>query len=171
MLRACLRPEPTGEALAVTVLESKRRMILQDVEARLCAGSSLALAAGVLYYTSARGADPLVPVLGAWGGSLPTLLHGAAFTLLALAVSAPWPRLAVWICAGWLSVEVGFELLQADAVAHAIETGLPFPAPAWLRTYLDGTFDPLDVLAALTGVLAAFGIATRTAAGAAEGAR
>ena len=169
MLRACLRPEPTVEAHAMTVRESRRRMALHEVEARLCAGSALTLAAGVLYYTAARGADPLVPVLGAWGASWPTLLHSAAFTLLALAVSAPWPRLAAWVCTGWLSVEVGFELLQADAVAHAIETGLP--APAWLRTYLDGTFDPLDVLAALTGVLAAFGIATRTAAGAAEAAR
>ena len=144
-------------------------MTLHDVERRLCAGSALALGAGLLYYAGARGTEPLVPALGAGGGSLPTILHSAAFALLALAVTAPWPRLAAYVCAGWLAVEAGFELLQVDAVARAIETG--WAVPAWLRAYLDGTFDPLDVLAAVTGVLAAFGFANRTAARTAEAAR
>ena len=143
-------------------------MTLHSVEARLCAGGAVALAAGVLYYAGARGAEPLAPALGAWGGSLPTLLHSAAFALLALAVSAPWPRLAPWVCAGWLAVEAGFELLQLGAIARFLEGVLT--VPQWLRTYLDGTFDPLDVLAASAGVLFAFLIATRTGA-AAEDAR
>ena len=138
-------------------------MTLHSVEARLCASGALALAAGVLYDAGARGAEPLTPALGAWGGSLPTLLHSAAFALLALAVSAPWPRLAPWVCSGWLALEAGFELLQRDGTARVLEAALP-SAPSWLRAYLDGTFDPLDVLAAAAGALLAFLIATCTMA-------
>jgi hypothetical protein len=125
------------------------------IEARLCAGALLALAAGVGVYVLARGAHPLLPGLEAWSGPLPTLLHTVAFALLSLAACAPWPRLAPAVCAGWVLLEGGFELLQLDAVARvpALQS-LALAAPV-IRAYLNGRFDPLDILAATVGALVA----------------
>jgi hypothetical protein len=144
-------------------------MVAHSIEARLCAGGALALAAGVLFYACVRAAQPWPP--GPWGGSLPTFLHSVAFALLALAVTAPWRRLAPWVCAGWLAVEVAFELLQADAIAGAVQSAGLASGPHWLRAFLAGTFDPLDLCAATAGVILAFLIATRTDARAEEAAR
>ena len=137
-------------------------MTLHSVETRLCAGAALVLAAGALFYVCARGAHPLTTVPAVWGGSLPTLLHSAAFALLALAVTAPWPRLAPWVCAGWLAVEAGFELFQLESVARI--ANVAGPETPWLRAFLAGTFDPADLLAAVAGVLLALMIAAPTAA-------
>jgi hypothetical protein len=143
------------------------KMVAQSIEVRLCAGGALALAAGVLFYVL-RAAQPLSDP---WGGSLPTFLHSVAFALLALAVTAPWGRLAPWVCAGWLAVEAAFELLQVDAVAGALQAAGLASGPHWLRAFLAGTFDPLDLCAAAAGVSVAFLIATRSAARPQETAR
>ena len=115
-------------------------MTLHNARNRLCAPAQLlVLAAGALFYVCARGAHPLTTVPAVWGSSLPTLLHSAAFALLALAVTAPWPRLAPWVCGGWLAVEAGFELFQLESVARIANVDGP-DAP-WLRAFLAGTFD------------------------------
>jgi hypothetical protein len=142
-------------------IDMERRMVAHSIEARLCAGGALALATGVLFYVFVRAAQPLP---GPWAGSLPTFLHSVAFALLALAVTAPWRRLAPWVCSGWLAVEAAFELLQADAIADAVLSAGLASGPYWLRAFLAGTFDPLDLGAAAAGVLLAFLIATWTAA-------
>jgi hypothetical protein len=144
-------------------------MVAHSIETRLCAGGVLALAAGVLFYACVRAAPPLTPA--PWGGSLPTFLHSVGFVLLALAVTAPWRRLAPWVCAGWLVVEAAFELLQVDAIAGAVRSAGLTSGPNWLRAFFAGTFDPLDLCAAAAGVILAFLIATRTAARAQDASR
>lgn len=125
------------------------------METRLCAGALLVLTAGVGVYALARGAHPLLPGAEAWSGPLPTLLHTAAFVLLSLAVCAPWPRLAPVVSAGWLLLEAAFEVLQLDAVAHAPALQALARAEPLVRAYLNGRFDPLDILAAACGALVA----------------
>ena len=125
------------------------------IEARLCAGALLALAAGVGVYLLARGQHPLLPVIAQWSGPVPTLLHTVGFVLLCLAVVAPWPKLAPAVCAGWLLLESASEALQIDAVAQSpILRSLADAAPV-VRAYLSGSFDPLDVVAAAAGTLVA----------------
>jgi hypothetical protein len=136
-------------------------MRAQRVELGLCASALLALGAGIAVYVSARGAQPVVPALAHVSGSLPTLLHTLAFALLALAVAAPWPRLAPWLCVSCAVLEWAFELLQLPALARAV----PWPellhaVPAW-QAYLRGTFDPVDLVAAATGAALAYAIAVR----------
>jgi hypothetical protein len=125
------------------------------IEARLCTGALLVLTAGVGVYALARGAHPLLPGFAAWSGPLPTLLHTAAFVLLSLAVCAPWPRLAPVVCAGWVLLEAAFELLQLDAVAHMPALQALGRAEPLVRAYLNGRFDPFDILAAVCGALVA----------------
>ena len=131
------------------------------IEARLCAGALLVLAAGVGIYLLARGSHPLLPALAQWSGPVPTLLHTIAFVLLCLAVVAPWPRLVPAVCAGWFLLESAFEALQVDAVAQApIMRSLADAAPL-VRVYLSGSFDPLDVVAAAAGTLVAAALFAR----------
>ena len=131
------------------------------IEARLCAGALLALTAGIGIYALARGAHPPLPGLEAWSGPLPTLLHTSAFTLLSLAVCAPWPRLAPVVCAGWVLLEAGLELVQLDTVAHAPALQSLARAEPVFRAYLNGRFDPLDIVAAAAGALLAVAVFTR----------
>lgn len=139
-------------------------MIPEHAERRLCAAAAMALAAGAVVYLC-RGFAPL-SALVAWTGALPTLLHAAAFTGLCLAVTRPWPRLAPLVCAFWIIVEGGFEVLQIDAVAGALQSSAAAARVPFLAAHLRGTFDPLDVAAAVAGTLAAALLARRVAAGA-----
>jgi hypothetical protein len=137
--------------------------MLDYAERRLCAAATMALAAGAAVYLC-RGFAPL-PALVAWTGALPTLLHTVAFAGLSLAVTAPWPRLAPLVCAGWLVLEGGFEVLQIDAVAASLQSSVLARDVPLFAAYLRGTFDPLDLAAALAGTLAAAWLARRGAAG------
>ena len=134
-------------------------MYIRRREAPLCALACLALAAGAALYPVVRGAQPLFPALAAWTGALPTLLHSAAFVALSLAVIRPWPRLAPWICAGWLLLEGGLEIIQVDAVAQWAQARFS-TLPPLLRAHVAGTFDVFDLLAAAGGVVLAGAIAT-----------
>src|SRR5215510_10130411 len=111
-------------------------MTLQSIEARLCLMAAVALAAGALIYVYARGAPPPTATLALCLGSLPTLLHTAAFTLLSLAVVAPWPRLAPAVCAAWLAIECAFEALQSPAVANAMSLSTLAANSPLLHAYL-----------------------------------
>jgi hypothetical protein len=137
-------------------------MTLQSIETRLCVIAAAALAAGTLVYVYARGAVPSTALLALCLGSLPSLLHTTAFTLFSLAVVAPWPRLVPAVCAMWLAIECAFEALQSPAIADAMHVSDLATRSSLLRVYLNGTFDPADLLAAVAGALLAGWIATRT---------
>jgi len=139
---------------------------MQSLELRLCRYGLLALGAGSSIYLFARSAALPSPALSLWMGSLPTLLHTAAFALLSLAVVAPWPRLAPAVCAAWILVESAFEALQLPAVAELTRASAIAPDSTLLRAYLHGTFDPLDIVAAALGALLAGWIAACSRSGA-----
>ena len=137
-------------------------MTLQNTEARLCLMAAFALAMGTLVYVCARGAPPQSGMLAMWLGSLPTLLHTAGFTLFSLAVVAPWPRLLPAVCAGWLVIECAFETLQIPAIANAMHTSALASRSPLFHAYVNGTFDPMDLLAAVAGAVLAGTIAVVT---------
>jgi len=137
---------------------------MRNLELRLSLAGALALGAGALVYLCLRDHSPVASAFAVCMGSLPTLLHTAAFALLSLAVVAPWPRLAPAVCGAWFIIESAFEALQIPTVAqltHVIELA---PGSLLLRAYLRGTFDPADIAAAATGALLAAWIAARTRA-------
>jgi hypothetical protein len=133
-------------------------MAINRSEAALCSGAALALVAGTALYLGARGAHPWLPALAPWTGPLPTLLHTAAFVALTLAATRPWPRHALLAGAAWVLLEGGFEVLQIDPLARAMQARIGGDAPL-LRAHLEGTFDPLDLLAALAGAALAVAFA------------
>lgn len=130
-----------------------------------------ALALGTLVYALDRGAGTAVlwpraltrqggsPVFGAVGGSLPSLAHAFAFSLLS-ALALPWRR--AWqagACAGWAVVDALFEIGQHRALSGPLGELLP-PIAAYLRR---GTFDPLDVAAGCVGAALAYMLLRRFA--------
>jgi hypothetical protein len=111
------------------------------------------------------------PVFGVLGGSLPSFAHVCAFALLTAALLDGGRRLNQVICLGWLSVDVAFELGQHPTFATSVANAFP----GWFRhvpilnqtpTYfLSGTFDPLDILFATLGALAAYLVIVKTHSG------
>lgn len=91
-----------------------------------------------------------------WLGAAPTLLHVVALSLLMGATTAPGRRGAIVICATWVGVNALFELGQAPAAAAAISNWLGVHCDAFAcrrsaQFFLRGTFDVLDLVAALLG--------------------
>jgi hypothetical protein len=108
------------------------------------------------------------PIFGALGGSLPSFAHVCAFALLTAALLDGGRRLNQVICLGWLSVNVAFELGQhpklATSIAHAVP-GWFAQVPILNQTptyFLSGTLDPLDILFATLGALAAYSVIVKT---------
>ena len=108
-------------------------------------------------------------MFGVVGHSLPTFAHVFAFCLLTAALLAVGTEAAITVCLGWFLVDVAFELGQHSALAPALSTLIP-PWFAHLLIlnqtdsyFLDGTFDPLDLLAIALGALAAYVVIQRTA--------
>ena len=135
-----------------------------------------ALAVGVAVYLTDRGGDawfvpePLASDLNRWtifgaaGGSLPTLVHTAAFAVL-IAIALDLRRNgALLVCLAWMFVEVLLELLQIGAIGARIAGALPQamlvdPIAGYLRS---GTFSLGDLgAAALGGVIAAAALIPR----------
>lgn len=86
---------------------------------------------------------PVLPQI--WIDVLPTLLHVVALSLACIAVLSVRDRTRMaGTCAAWVVIDVALELLQ-------------HPWPALPR--LTGTFDPLDLVAAVAGGAVAFAIA------------
>ena len=133
---------------------------------------ALALAIGLIVYLTERdpsraalipaaaalATGPLVGVLGQW---LPSFVHPLAFSLFTAAARRAWTPPAYGACLAWWAVNVAFEVGQHPVVAA--------PVAAWLAElpqlgsiqallaayFLRGTFDPIDLLAATLGALAA----------------
>ena len=138
----------------------------------------LALIAGITLYLLSR--DPASAHFTAWlpsalfpdtpltcriCGSLPSLLHVYAFILFSATVLQPAStKQLAWLCLSWWGIESLFEVGQIDAVAVSIHQQLPewteqLPLLGIMDDYLlHGTFDPLDLLFAGLGTLAAFGL-------------
>jgi hypothetical protein len=133
-----------------------------------------ALGVGVLVYLVDRpAAQSVVPsaislfaltptVFGVLGHSLPTFVHVMAFILLTTAVLAGGKSTAVAVCLGWFALEAVFELGQHPAIAPALSTAIPswfahFPILNQTdRYFLNGTFDPMDLLAIVLGAAVAY---------------
>ena len=107
-------------------------------------------------------------VFGFIGQSLPTFAHVFAFCLLTAALLAGGKKAAMTVCLGWFLVDVAFELGQHSALAPALSTLTPpwfahLPILDQTASYfLDGTFDPLDLLAIASGALAAYVVIQRS---------
>jgi hypothetical protein len=107
---------------------------------------------------------PGVLRLPAWlGGSLPTFAHTTAFSLFTAAALAG-TRYPVWrVCALWAGVNAAFELGQHPLLRQPLSRGLlgaAWPVEAVRDYFARGTFDVADLLAALLGGLAAWGLLT-----------
>jgi hypothetical protein len=133
---------------------------------------ALALAAGLIVYLADRdpsraalipsaavlSTGPLVGALGQW---LPSFVHPLAFSLFTAAARRAWTPPAYGACLAWWAVNVAFEVGQHPVVAAPLAawlTALPQlgSIPALLAAYfVRGTFDPIDLLAATLGALAA----------------
>ncbi len=83
-------------------------------------------------------------LLGPLAGSLPSLLHAMAFSLMTAALLAPTLRMRAIACGVWLALGWMFEIAQAAAFRQTVGLGMA------------GTFDPQDMLAALLGSICAF---------------
>lgn len=122
------------------------------------------LALGTLVYALDRTAGSAVlwpraltrdggaPVFGTLGGSLPSLAHAFAFSILS-ALVLPWRRAAqAGACIGWALVDALFEIGQHRALSGALGELLPPLAGYWRR----GTFDPIDLAAGGVGAALAY---------------
>ena len=121
---------------------------------------------GTAYLLPAQLAQAL-PTLGngAALGSVPTFLHVFSFVLLTVAVARPHSRPAcAAIACGWCVTNVLFEAGQHPGIAPFIDQTLPasFDSVPILENvspfFLNGTFDPCDVLAAALGAVASTGL-------------
>jgi hypothetical protein len=138
--------------------------------------AALFLFLGTLVYLSARppGSAYLIPHLAitvppAWHawlgfvtGPLPTFAHTIAFVLLSAVFARPERSAMLHVCGLWFAIETLLEVGQAAPAALHIAALLP----AWFNQvpvldhvaayFLRGTFDPLDLVAAGSGVVAAY---------------
>ena len=157
-------------ANAVSVVTKLRRVRWTTI----CGASgTLALLLALVFYALLRadGTVYLLPVqvtqvlptvgTGLALGSIPTFLHVFSFVLLTVAVARPKSATTcVAIACGWCIVNVLFETGQHSGIAPLIDQILPasFDSVPLLENispfFLNGTFDPTDVLAAALGAVA-----------------
>jgi hypothetical protein len=109
----------------------------------------------------------ILPALfGAIGESLPAFTHVFAFSLLTAACLGNGRYVAVGACATWLLVDTAFELGQHPSLAPYVAVAVPEwfqQIPILGRTagyFLNGTFDPWDLVAIFAGTLAAYATLT-----------
>ena len=140
------------------------------------ASGTLALLLALVFYTLGRAESTayllpvqlsqLLPTVGTRAalGSLPTFLHVFSFVLLTVAVGRPQSATAcIAIACGWCVANILFETGQHPDIAPLIDSALPASFDSMLILenvgpfFLNGTFDPLDVLAAALGALASIG--------------
>ena len=93
--------------------------------------------------------------------SIPSFFHIYAFILLTAVVLNPSRTGLVFICLGWMGIELFFEIGQHLFLAPYLTGWVPgwfadFPYLEVANTYfITGTFDPMDVLFILFGTAAA----------------
>lgn len=141
----------------------------------------LGLAAGFFFYAMFRWQSPplvqalvgthwylgrsLPPALRSSMQSLPTALHVFAFSLLTIGVAGVtrW-RSRIACVALWVGINWAFEFLQGvdRAAFHRIMAAIPWHFDSLQQFVLHGTCDPRDVLAAVSGGLAALIVSSLT---------
>ncbi len=147
-------------------------------EATLLGAAAAALAVGLLVYLADRPAGTAwllppvgtphgLPSLGAAAAWLPSAVHVFAFALLSALVLPPHRLLGTTACAGWVLVDMLFELGQHRAIAAPLSQWLQAHLPSQLaqplaRYFLAGTFDPADLAAAVLGGAMAWLVIRRT---------
>lgn len=96
-------------------------------------------------------------------GAAPTFVHTLAMSLLLMVAAGTSQRLAkAAVCAAWCGLELACEVAQHPSVGQALLAAWPTDMGAvWGYAALagfvrSGTFDPLDVAAALLGSMAAY---------------
>lgn len=148
----------------------------------LTAAALGALAVGVAFYAFLRPhaaaflpagwhrplAQGLPPWLLAMSAGLPTFVHTLAMCLLTAALLGRQRSAALRaICAAWCALEIVFEAAQQAAIRPALLAMLPADAGASavfapFTNYLrSGSFDPLDIAAALLAGSAAYAVLVR----------
>lgn len=147
--------------------------MLDSANSRLFYTAVMALIIGVLVYLVDRQADvyflsgtsasinSLPQLFGDIGRNLPSFVHCYAFILMTV-VCLTLRRSHVYIaCAGWLAIEILFELGQHPQLKLHLASLIPewFDRIPVLESstgfFLNGYFDPLDILAATLGAVAA----------------
>jgi hypothetical protein len=103
---------------------------------------------------------PTSAVFGAFGGSLPALLHAYAIPVLIIVALRPWPSTRPWVCLLWFTLASTLEWLQSDAAGSLFFAADRLPGDMSLLTYLKsyavkGQFDYIDLLATGVGCLTA----------------
>ena len=115
--------------------------------------------------SSAAVAGSAPSVFGALGGNLPSFAHAFAFSLLSCLVLPPRLPWMASACAFWALVDAGFEILQQPMLAQAAAAALRRVQPPWpglelvAAYFVNGRYDPLDLLASSLGAVAAFAVA------------
>jgi hypothetical protein len=104
---------------------------------------------------------PKINLFGILGGVMPDFAHACAFSLFTLVL---FPRavrkMRILICLFWLAIDVFFETGQyfGQQISGLINTILPpNTVAALLKGYfVNGKYDPMDILAMVLGVGTAF---------------
>jgi hypothetical protein len=144
-------------------------------EATLLFVAALLLVVGVIVYAVDRGGAAYFLIgwstshgearlFGPIGNHLPTFVHSLAMILVTAAVLRPWPHLLPAIAFGWFAIECLFEVGQISPLDAHVAAVLP----AWFDDapvlnasadyFINGTYDPLDILSIGLGVAAAYWI-------------
>jgi len=110
------------------------------------------------HFSLAHGHHSLFGVLGNY---LPSFVHVYAFILLTVAVAGLSNARLIGTCAAWFVVASLFEVAQHPVISPIIAAAVP----AWFARvpildntaayFLNGTFDPLDMLSIVLGTIAA----------------
>ena len=116
--------------------------------AKLALLAAAAFALGLWVYGVDRAWAHLLPSVVS--GSAPSFLHALAFTLATALCLARSRVQVLGIALGWAALDGLIECAQHPSVHAALQTALPGAAARW-----GGTFDPLDLGAALLGALLA----------------
>lgn len=109
-----------------------------------------------------------VGIFGPIGRVLPTFAHVFAFILFTVVVLGNTRLASILACAGWLVVELAFELGQHPQVATWLSAVLsPDPDSPTIIVYtanyfVSGTFDPWDLVAICLGALTAYVVIKKT---------
>ena len=136
----------------------------------------VALAMGSLVYLIERPANEtyfipeslslfnkVTPLFGAIGNHLPTFSHAFALVLITAAVSSARRASYLFICGFWLLIDGFFELGQHTSISPLITSNVPaFVAELPILShainyFLNGRYDPIDMLSIVLGVIAAYG--------------
>ncbi|MDH3421199.1 MAG: hypothetical protein OEM78_17150 [Gammaproteobacteria bacterium] len=110
-----------------------------------------------------------LPLFGKFGQSLPTFTHVFAFSVLTGLLLSGTRRAALAACLSWFTLDTAFEVGQHAAVAGKLMACIPSgleSAPVLRHTrdyFMNGTFDPWDLLSIAVGAVAAYAVILWTA--------